>query len=258
MDFVFASSIQFLEFLVCGWISLNADHLRLDHQAFHATKRPVNCNELVQEALRIETSTIDAVKIIAFFRPLSTPAYPMIECCHDALVLRTLQSDTERLAELRDRLRTERRRADAAEASRRRRRETFDEIMFLNENRAMAEKVSASGAVSSLSLQSKRVKLEEKRLRQNEERLLIDTWAQDWSRPVYLVPDYKPLPDAANEEAHLREEKERRIQSFMNLREADILARQTRKAIATMGKYAQSKVNELNHENGLRSLVTGP
>ena len=74
--------------------------LLLDYTTFHSTKRVINLQILLNTAQQVEKDTLDSLKSFIKFKPLSTPNYPYIKASFDIVVLRTLQSDHDKLATL--------------------------------------------------------------------------------------------------------------------------------------------------------------
>jgi hypothetical protein len=254
MDVMLSSSPQFVDYLVAAWIVLNGRQLRYDAGTFHACQRPVICEDLVKLAIKIERSTIESLKILRVFRPLVPGEYPMIEAGHDSVVLRTLQGDYDQLAEMQKRLAEEKKKADDADRTKQRRQQTYDSISDLHAAKEKAEKIETARAVADIDYQMRKLRLEGKRLRQNEERAFIESWKREWDTGVDL--SMTSVPKASGTAAvDMVNDEDVRIQSYVNLRQADLIARDSRKIIASRGRRARLDIEQQMHDTDLKNQV---
>ena len=257
MDVVFSSNPQFFEFLVVAWLEVNASQLRLDHATFHTTRRPVNVKRLVETAQDIWAHAPQTLFITMEFKPLSSPNYPIIEASTDAVVLRTLQSDHDKLANLQKQLMEERRAADEAEKVKARKKQTFDTIEQLHRAKADEERLETAKASVALDQQMKQIRLEGKRLKLTDERQFMDQWIHDWSQGIDTTSRSmkNAFGSTENEETDVVDKDSLRIQSLTNMRQSDTLTREMRRSSVGRAKQARSELDAQSHQRALHSEV---
>jgi hypothetical protein len=258
MDIILSSCPQFLEFLSVAWIVLNGRQIAQDHSTFHSANRPVKVALLVSTARAIEANAISQLKSMMYFRPLSPGHYPVIEAGEESVALRSLQGDYDQLAEMQATLLQERQRADAAERTKKRRQETYDSISQLHAQKENSSRIDAARAGAELEHQMARLRLEGKRLRQNEERLFLDSWVRDWDVAVDLGGTSLPSGDAG--EGPVMEQSEILVQTMMNFRQSDSLLREARRVATTRARHARGEIESQLHDtelkNELRRIAT--
>jgi hypothetical protein len=251
MDVVLSSSPQFLEFLVCAWVLTNRRQIEDNPAAFHATRRPINCDGLVREALKIERRTIASLKAPGWFRPLARGRYPLVEAGHDSVMLRLLQGDYDKLAELRQRLVEERRIADEAERTKRRRQQTYDAIAEISGRKEAEERAETARTAAELEFEVRRLRMEERRLQQAEERNFLDAWMREWDMAADLSLTTSPAPGAASADPVDRDGG--RIGALLNLRQSDNMMRECRRASVTWARYARDEIENQTHETEVQN-----
>ena len=255
MDVILSSAPQFLEFMVCGWIVLNGSQLRQGAAAFHATRRPVNCDELVKSALRVWKKTLPQLKIDSAPVFLSPGEYPLIESKSSAAMLRSLQSDYDKLMELQRQLQEEKKKADDAERVKQRKQQTFDSIEEIRGAQERQERIDTARAAAELDNEMTRLRLEGRRLRQNEETLFIEQWRQEWDNEV----DFSAMmmPHSSKQSVEVIDEMDMRMQSLMNMRQSDVLARDARRVTVLRAKHVRREMEAQVHENELMNELRG-
>lgn len=255
MDVLVSSAPQFLEFLVVAWIVVNGPQLRIDHTTFHATQRAVNINLLVKTALKIESTCSPTLFANIRFKCLTSPQYPIIEANSDAVVLRTLQSDHDRLSDLQKQLLEERRQADEAEKIKNRRKQTYDSIQQLHLAKENEERVETAKAAAALDTQMKRLRLEGKRLRQSDERQFLEAWEMDWETGIDMSARTKTSTFKNESEENMIDNDAIRFQAMTNLRQSDLLAREARKNSVTLTRHARGELDAQIHKRQLHDEV---
>lgn len=255
MDVVLSSSPQFLEFLVCGWLVLNGPQLRHGAAAFHATRRPVNCNELVRAAVRVWKRTTPQLKIDTSISFLSPGEYPLIETKSSAAVLRSLQSDHDKLIELQKQLNAEKKKADDAERIKKQKQETFETIQQIHSAHETQERIETARAAADIDNEMTRLRLEGRKLRQHEEMLFIEQWRGEWDNEI----DFSAvaIPRSSAESSEVIDETDQPMQSMMNMRQSDVLLRDARRVTVTRAKHARREVESQMHESALMSEIRG-
>ena len=256
MDTVISSTPQFLEFLVVAWVDVNGPQLRTDHQIFHSTRRSVDIRKMVSVAQKIAQSCAPSLFSHQRFKPLPSPQYPLIEANSDAVVLRTLQSDHDKLAELQAQLHEERRQADEAEKIKERRKQTFESIQQLHRAKENEERIETAKAASTLDQQMKRLRLEGKLLRQADERQFLEMWESDWETGIDTSAARSAMSAFnAQMEEDLVDNDTVRFQSLTNLRQADLMTRDARKVSVGRSKHARSELDAQLHQRALHAEV---
>ncbi|OHT08300.1 hypothetical protein TRFO_04913 [Tritrichomonas foetus] len=255
MDVVVCSAPQFLEFLVVAWIVVNGPQLRIDHTTFHMTKRAVNIQLLIKTALKIESTCSPTLFATLKYKCLSSPQYPIIEANSDAVVLRTLQSDHDRLSDLQKQLLEERRQVDEAEKIKNRRKQTYDSIQQLHVAKENEERVETAKAAAALDVQMKRLRLEGKRLRQSDERQFLEAWQADWEAGIDTFAKTKTSTFTSESEENMIDNDAIRFQAMTNLRQADLLAREARKNSVTLTRHARGELDAQIHKRQLHDEV---
>lgn len=257
MDVVFSSNPQFFEFLVVAWLEVNSSQLRLDHATFHTTRRPVNVKKLVSVAQDIWRNAPDSLFITLQFKPLTKPNYPIIEASTDAVVLRTLQSDHDKLANLQKQLMEERRAADEAEKVKARKKQTYDTIEQLHRAKSEEERIETAKAAVALDQQMKQIRLEGKRLKLTDERQFMDQWIHDWGQSIDTTS--RSMKNAfgsqTDAEKDVVDQDSVRIQSLTNMRQIDTMTRETRRSSIGRAKQARSELDAQSHQRALHSEV---
>jgi len=256
MDVVFSSSPQFFEFLVVAWLIANSSQLKLDHKTFHSTKRPINVSDLVQIAQDIWKESPSSLFIQRRFSPISSPQYPLIEASTDAVVLRTLQSDHDKLASLQQQLNAERKAADEAEQVKIRKKQTIETIQQLHRAKEDEERIETAKAAVALDVQMKQIRLEGKRLRLADERHFLEQWVHDWNNGIDTTSrSMKNAFGGHVDNKDIIDNESIRIQSLTNMRQADMLAREARRVSVARAKQARSELDAQSHQRALHSEV---
>lgn len=256
MDVVFSSNPQFFEFLVVAWLEVNSAQLRLDHATFHSTRRPANVKKLVAIAQEIWRNVPNSLFTSHQFQPLDKGQYPIIEASTDAVVLRTLQSDHDKLANLQKQLTEERRAADEAEKVKARKKQTFDTIEQLHRAKADEERIETAKAAVALDTQMKQIRLEGKRLKLTDERQFMEQWIHDWGNGIDTTS--RSMQNAfgdAEGEKDVVDADSIRIQALTNMRRSDSLMRDARKASVGRTKQTRSELDAQSHQRALHSEV---
>ena len=256
MDTVFSSSPQLLEFLVFEWLDINAPLLRIDSSTFHSTRRPINLNILIKKALEIEKIIIPSLHSGLVFTPLSSPKYPLIESSSEAVVMRTLQSDHDKLAELQTKLQQERRDADEAEKIKLRKKETFDTIEKLHRIKEDEEKVEMAKAAVDLDGQMKRLRLEGRKLRLADEQHFLEAWKNEWAVNIETHQSISKFSHNQDSEESLIDQDKARFQHLMELRQFDTTARESRKGIINRTKTLQRQLEAQESQQNLHNEIT--
>ena len=254
MDNILSSSPQFFEFLVVAWMIANSRQLRVDHQTFHKAMRPIDVEQVVKIAHRVVAFTPPNLFSHAWFHPLPAGHYPLIEASSDTVALRTIQSDQDKLIILQQQLRDERAKADAAELTQRRKNETFNAISALVQNKGNQERVEAAKAAGDLSTLLNRLRLEGKRLKQTEEKAFLDNWMNDWSHGIDMTMTSLPIRNEEDDE--IINQQEVRLSSLNNLRQADLMARESRKVSISRGKHAIGEIEAQTHKMMIQNEIT--
>jgi hypothetical protein len=156
MDIVVSSSPQFLEFTVVAWMAVNGAQLHIDHATFHSTRRAVNIDRLVSAAKEIGRGCSPMLRAGQRFRGRLSDHRGVAR----AVVLRTLQSDHDRVALL---LQEERRQAEKIKECHK---QTVESIQQLHHAKEDEERIETTKAAAALDEQMKRLKVEGKLLRQ--------------------------------------------------------------------------------------------
>jgi hypothetical protein len=236
-------------------MNVNGQQLRVDYETFHVTKRAVNIDNLVEVAKKVAATCSPTLRTHQQFRPLPSPRYPIIEASAEAVVLRTLQSDQDRLAELQEQLLEERRQADEAEKIKERRKQTYESIQQLHRVREDEERIEAATASSALETQMKRLKLEGKLLRQADERLFLDAWETDWD--VAVDPGAGRAIDEmdAKTSDELIDKDGIRFQAITSLRQFDLMAREARRSSMVRAKHARRELDAMVHKRAMHAEV---
>ena len=256
MDVVICSAPQFLEFLAVAWVVVNGPQLRIDHQVFHSTRRAVDIDKMVVEAQRVAKGCAPTLLSNQAFKPLVSPHYPIIEANSDAVVLRTLQSDHDRLAELQARLQEERRQADEAEKIKERRKQTVESIQQLHRAKEDEERIETAKAATALEQQMKRLRLEGKLLRQADERQFLELWESDWDSGIDLAAAKGAMTGfSAKTGDEVVDSDAIRFQAMTNLRQSDIMARDSRRVSVSRAKHARSELDSQFHQRALHAEV---
>ena len=255
MDVLVSSAPQFLEFLVVAWIVINGPQLRIDHTTFHATRRAVNIDLLIKTALKIESTCSPTLMANLRYKSLSAPQYPIIEANSDAVVLRTLQSDHDRLSDLQKQLLEERRQADEAEKIKNRRKQTYDSIQQLHVAKENEERIETAKAAAALDTQMKRLRLEGKRLRQSDERQFLEAWENDWETGIDMSSRTKTTTFTGESEENMIDNDAIRFQAMTNLRQSDLLAREARKNSVALSRHARGELDAQAHKRQLHDEV---
>ena len=257
MDVVICSAPQFLEFLVVAWVDINGPQLRIDHHVFHATRRAVDINKMVGIAQKIAKGCATSLISHQMFKPLSSPHYPLIEASSDAVVLRTLQSDHDKLAELQARLQEERRQADEVEKIKERRKQTFESIQQLHRAKEDEERIETAKAATALDQQMKRLRLEGKLLRQADERQFLEMWEGDWESGIDINAARSKMTGLGTDtETDMIDSDGIRFQSMSNLRQSDVMVRDARRAAMMRSKHAKSELDAQMHQRSLHAEVS--
>ena len=255
MDVLISSAPQFLEFLVVAWIVVNGPQLRIDHTTFHMTRRAVDINSLIKTAQKIHSTCSPTLIADLKFHGLPSPQYPIIEASADAVVLRTLQSDHDRLSDLQKQLLEERRQVDEAEKIKNRRKQTFDSIQQLHVAKENEERVETAKAAAALDTQMKRLRLEGKRLRQKDEWQFLEAWQADWEQGIDMSAKTKTKSFASEQEENMIDNDAIRFQAMTNLRQSDLLAREARKNSVTLARHARGELDAQTHKRELHDEV---
>jgi hypothetical protein len=245
--------------LIVAWIVVNGRQISEDSAAFHAAKRPVVVSQLVRVARAVEAAAAPALRAGGCFRPLDQGRYPDVDAPAEALAFRSLQADYDSLAALQQRLREERRRADEAEAVGRRRQQTYDAIAAVHARAQARERAEAARAAAEWDWQVRKLGMERKRLRQNEERLVIDAWRREWD--VAVDTGAVARIGCAREDAVLAEG-DRKMQAMADERQRDGVVRESRRMAAGRARHARGEIESQIHgivmRNELRGIAKNP
>lgn len=256
MDVVFSSNPQFIEFLVVAWLEVNSSQLKLDHETFHSTRRPVNFRKLVDCAKDIWKNTPDSLFVKLRFSPLTRPHYPLIETNADAVVLRTLQSDHDKLASLQKQLTEERIAVDEAEKVKTRKMQIIEAIHKLHRQKEEEEKIETAKAAVSLDNQMKQIRLEGKRLKLTDERQFMEQWIHDWSNNIDMTSrSMRNAFGGEHSELKVEDDDLTRIQALTNMRQADSMSREARRISVARAKQARGELDAHAHQRALHSEV---
>lgn len=255
MDIVLSSNPQFFEFLVVAWIDLNGPQLRIDHATFHATRRAVNIENLIKIGLKISENVAPSLQTHFRYKALSSPNYPLIEANSDAVVLRTLQSDHDKLAALQAQLQEERRQANEAEKIKERKKQTFESIQQLHRAKEDEERIETAKAAAALDTQMKRLRLEGKRLRQADEKQFLEAWESDWETGIDTTSRGMTTTLQGQSEEEVIDNDGIRFQAMSNLRQADIMTRDARKVSVARAKHARNELDAQLHQRALHGEV---
>lgn len=257
MDFILCSSPQFFEFCVVSWLCLNETQLRADYETFNMVQRPGNAAMIVEEAKRISKIVIPILTTNSKFRPLPKDHYPINQAHNDTVVLRTLQSDLDKVTELQKQLAEEKKQSDEAEAIKVRKQQIYDSISKLNRQKEMEEKIAASKAASDLEKRMRLVRLESVKMKQSEERHFIERWIHEWDRGLDFTTSSlaTKIGDKTGDIDQLVEEADARLASMMNLRQADVLLRESRRTSTSRSRYASSELEVQAHQRALRAEI---
>lgn len=263
MDVILSSNPQFYEFLVVAWLIFNSRQLRIDHQTFHKAKRPIDIASVVKIAQKVLTFTPKNLITNTYFQPLNQGRYPLIEASADCVALRTLQSDNDKLIFLQNQLKEERRKANAAELTKKRRDETYSAISQLIESRDNVERIETAKAAGELNQIMSRLRLEGKRMKQSEERDFLDNWIHEWNKGINMSLSTLPTRSAEDDlDDEIVCQQEVRMQSMSNLRQADRMMRDSRKVSITRAKHARGEIEAHLHktqiQNELAELSENP
>jgi hypothetical protein len=256
MDVIICSSPQFFEFSVVAWMAVNGPQLRADFETFHLTRRAVNVANLISVAQKVGQGCSPTLRTHQQFRALSSPRYPQIEASVEAVVMRTLQSDHDRLAELQEQLLEERRQADEAEKIKERRKQTYESIQQLHRLREDQERLDAANAANALDVQMKRLKLEGKLLRQADERQFLDAWEGDWD--VAVDPGTGRTLDTLDAKVpdDLIDKDGIRFQAISTLRQFDLMAREARRSSMVRATHARRELDAMVHKRAMHAEVS--
>jgi len=256
MDTVISSAPQFVEFLVVAWMTVNGPQLRLDHATFHATRRPADVRVLVSAAQEIAVGCAPSLRSGQRFHGLTAPRYPVVEASRDAVVLRTLQSDHDRLAELQTQLQEERKQADLAECIKERRKQTIESIRQRHQAKEDEERIETAKAAAALDHQMKRLRLEGKLLRQAEERQFLEAWEGDWDTGIDTGAARGGMAAfGAKAEEDEEDNEGARVQAMTTLRQADIMTREARRVSVGRSKHARGELDAQLHQRAMRAEV---
>lgn len=253
MDVILSSNLQFYEFLVVAWMEINGDQLRIDASTFHSTRRPVNTVQLIKKAEEVCQYIPRNLQSNAVFRILPSPNYPIIEANTDAVVLRTLQSDHDRLAALQKQLLDERRIADDAELTKKRKQETFESIQRLHQKKEEKERIATAKAAGDLDQQMKKLRLEGKLIKQSDERQFLESWQAEWRNGIDTTSTFINKPYAGMKSKEVLDDDEIRFQSLKNLRQSDYMTRDARKTSVARGKHARNELDAQIHETAVHT-----
>ena len=256
MDNVFSACPQYLEYLSVAWLDVNGPMLLLDHSTFHSTKRAINLQILLTTAQQVEKETPDSLKSFIKFKPLSSPNYPYIEASSDAVVLRTLQSDHDKLATLQKQLQEERRKADEAEKVKLRKRQTYESIQKIHRAKEDEEKAETAKAAVELDSQMKRLRLEGRKLRLADERHFLEMWQNEWDVDIDTnIRGIKNQFSQKNETEEIYDSENARFESLKNLRQADLMARDARRVTIARTRQARNELEAQSHQRILQDEV---
>lgn len=259
MDNIFSRIPQYLEFLVVAWIDINGPMLCLDHSTFHSTRRAVNLQVLLQKAQEIELETHPTLFSHVVFNALSSPQYPLIEASSDAVILRTLQSDHDKLAILQSQLQEERKKADEIEQIKIRKKQTFDSIQQVHQMKENEERAETAKAAALLDSQMKALRLEGRKLRIADERQFIEMWQSEWDIGIDTNVNgtqYQIIDNSNNEETERMIDSDlAKFEALRNLRSEDLLEREARRMIVTNAKHAKSELNAQAHQRALHNEI---
>ena len=262
MDYVILSEPQFVEYCVIAWLEMNEAQVRSDHETFNAVPRPAAIPLLVKNAVALYKRSPHATHLYRPYKPLQKGFYPLIEGNNDAVVLRTLQSDQDRLAALQKQLEEERRVADETERIKFRKQQTFDNIDKIHAKKANEEKLQTSRAAAELEHQMKLIRLESVRLKQAEENQFIEQWKSEWERKMDFSPQNMKSMLETNEYTDIIEKTDDTIASMVNMREGDNLIRETRRVSISRGKHARAEIEAQIHQrlvhNEVNKLASNP
>lgn len=261
MDYILLSEPQFVEYTVIAWLELNEAQLRYDHETFNSSQRPVSVPILIKKAIEVYNRAPKSTHIYHQFKPLTGKFYPLVEGSSDAVVLRTLESDQDRLSSLQAQLAKERKEADDAELIKLRKQQTFDSIEKIHERKATEEKLQTSRAAAELEKQMRFIRLESIRLKQSEETQFIDQWKHEWERKMDFSTrslQSKLVKTREDED----DNSDDAITIMTNLREGDNLLRESRRVSVSRGKQTRSEIEAQVHQrsvhNEVNKLATNP
>lgn len=261
MDNILCSSPQFLEFMVVSWLDVNANQLRIDHKVFHATKRPINVIKFVDRAKEMIKNVNKSLLTFNQFKPIPTGTYPFIESSSDAVVLRTLQSDYEKLEQLQQKLSNEREIADDAEKVKERRRQAINSINELHYSKENEEKHETAKASVAIDSQMQRLRLEARKMRLNDELHYLDQWINDWNSGVDFSTKSLKSNFGINKEV-AKNDDIKRFQAYSSMRQNDNLLQESRKMVISRARQARSELDSLAHQKSLedeiRNLADNP
>lgn len=255
MDIILSSNPQFIEFIIVAWLIFNSKQVRIDHQTFNKTLRPIDTESVVKLALRILAFTPKNLLSHAWFHPLDQGSYPVLEASSDSVALRTLQSDNDKLILLQQQLREERAKANAAEATKRRREETYNAISQLVDSRDNQERIETAKAAGNLSQLMKRLRLEGQRLKQCEENEFLDNWIHEWRKGANMSLTKLPFR-AEDDDDQIVNQQGIKMQSMSNLRQSDIMVRDSRRVAISRGNHARGEIEAHLHKTQIDNEIS--
>ena len=264
MDYILLSEPQFIEYCIIAWLEMNEAQVRMDHETFNAAPRPAAIPFLIRDAIALYQRAPYSTHSFRYYKPLSKGFYPRIEGNNDAVVLRTLQSDQDRLAALQTQLEQEKKLADETERIKFRKQQTFDNIEKLHEKKANEEKLQTSRAAAQLEKQMKMIRLESVRLKQAEEKNFIDQWRREWAKNIdfSMTSMQAQLGQQTNKFTDIIEKTDEKLNLMLNMRDADNLIRETRRISISRGRHARAEIEAQVHNrivhNEVNKLASNP
>ena len=264
MDYILLSEPQFIEYCIIAWLEMNEAQVRMDHETFNAAPRPAAIPFLIRDAIALYQRAPYSTHSFRYYKPLSKGFYPRIEGNNDAVVLRTLQSDQDRLAALQTQLEQEKKLADETERIKFRKQQTFDNIEKLHEKKANEEKLQTSRAAAQLEKQMKMIRLESVRLKQAEEKNFIDQWRREWCKNMdfSMSSMQAQLGQHTSEFTDIIERTDEKLNLMLGMRDADNLIRDTRRVSISRGRHARAEIEAQVHNrivhNEVNKLASNP
>ena len=211
----------------------------------------------IEASLILFTLLNSLIRACFVFSPI-----PLIESSSEAVVMRTLQSDHDKLAELQTKLQQERRDADEAEKIKLRKKETFDTIEKLHRIKEDEEKVEMAKAAVDLDGQMKRLRLEGRKLRLADEQHFLEAWKNEWDVNIETHQPISKFSQNDHTEECIIDQDKARFQHLMELRQFDTTARESRKAIInrtkTLHRQLEAQESQQNLHNEITKLANNP
>lgn len=252
MDNVIASSPQFLEFLVIAWLGINSPLIKQDHESFNGALRPVDISKLIKTALKIMRTCPKNLLIHHPFVPLPSDHYPKIEVESEALVMRTLQSDQEKLAEIRKKVMEEKREAERIEKTEAQKKQTFEALRLIQNSQVLKDKQEAAQASAALNEEMNKIKHESIKMHLMQKKQFLDSWEQEWSNGLECIQKI---------ERHQRNDQINNLpdvnqySALENLRSSDKFIRETRRSMMSLQKQLINERDTETHKQVIQQRI---